>query len=43
MGPEDLAYYGVQDGEHMHLRIHAQGCTTTFEVGSSATMSERRL
>lgn len=31
MGPEDLAYYGVQDGEHMHLRIHAQGCTTTFE------------
>ena len=31
MGPEDLAYYGVKDGEHMHLRIHAQGCTTTFE------------
>ncbi len=31
MGPEDLAYYGVQDGEHLHLRIQANGCTTTFE------------
>jgi len=31
MGPADLAYYGVQDGDRMHLRVESRGCTTTFE------------
>lgn len=31
MGPADLEYYGVSDGERMQLRIVSQGCTTTFE------------
>ncbi len=31
MGPADLEYYGVKDGERMHLRIESQGCTTVFE------------
>jgi propanediol utilization protein len=31
MGPADLDYYGVKDGQRMHLRIESQGCTTVFE------------
>ncbi|RPI91152.1 MAG: phosphate propanoyltransferase [Planctomycetaceae bacterium] len=31
MGPEDLAYFGVNDGEKMHLRIESPGCTTVLE------------
>lgn len=31
MGPADLDYFGVKDGDRMHLRIHTMGCTTTFE------------
>ncbi|TWU09303.1 Phosphate propanoyltransferase [Symmachiella macrocystis] len=31
MGPADLAYYGVADGDRLHLRIESEGCTTTLE------------
>ena len=31
MGPADLEYYGVKDGERMHLRVESRGCTTVFE------------
>lgn len=31
MGPEDLEFYGVKDGDHMHLRIESEGCTTVLE------------
>jgi len=31
MGPADLEYYGVKDGEKMHLRIESPGCTTVLE------------
>lgn len=31
MGPEDLEFYGVKDGDHMHLRIESAGCTTVLE------------
>jgi propanediol utilization protein len=31
MGPADLEYYGVKDGDRMHLRIESKGCTTVFE------------
>ena len=31
MGPEDLEYYGVKDGDHVHLRIESPGCTTVLE------------
>ena len=31
MGPEDLEYYGVKDGEMVHLRIESPGCTTVLE------------
>lgn len=31
MGPADLEYYGVKDGEKMHLRVESDGCTTTLE------------
>jgi propanediol utilization protein len=31
MGPADLEYYGVQDGDRMNLRIESPGCTTVFE------------
>lgn len=31
MGPDDLAVYGAADGDRLHLRIVAQGCTTVFE------------
>lgn len=31
MGPEDLEYYGVQDGDLMRLKIISEGCTTILE------------
>ena len=31
MGPQDLAYYGVADGDAMHLRVESRGCTTVLE------------
>lgn len=31
MGPADLDFYGVEDGQRMNLRIESPGCTTTFE------------
>ncbi|MEO1999696.1 MAG: phosphate propanoyltransferase [Planctomycetaceae bacterium] len=31
MGPDDLLRYGVSDGDRMHLRIEANGCTTVLE------------
>lgn len=31
MGPEDLEYYGVKDGDMLHLRIESPGCTTVLE------------
>ena len=31
MGPEDLKYYNVQNGDSMHLRIESAGCTTVLE------------
>jgi propanediol utilization protein len=31
MGPADLEFYGVRDGDRMHLRIESKGCTTVFE------------
>jgi len=31
MGPADLDYYGVQDGDLMDLRIESEGCTTVLE------------
>jgi putative phosphotransacetylase len=31
MGPADLAYYGVKNGESMNLRVVSQGCTTVLE------------
>lgn len=31
MGPEDLAFYGVADKDHIHLRIESPGCTTVLE------------
>ncbi len=31
MGPADLAYYDVQNGDKMHLRIESAGCTTVLE------------
>ena len=31
MGPEDLEYYGVKDGDRVHLRIESPGCTTVLE------------
>lgn len=31
MGPADLEYYGVQNGDHVHLRIESAGCTTLLE------------
>jgi len=31
MGPDDLAYYAVNDQDRMHLRIESPGCTTVFE------------
>lgn len=31
MGPADLEYFGVADGDRLHLRIASEGCTTTLE------------
>lgn len=31
MGPADLEYYDVKDGDSMHLRIESPGCTTVLE------------
>jgi propanediol utilization protein len=31
MGPADLAYYGVKNGEKMNLRIVSHGCTAVLE------------
>lgn len=31
MGPSDLEYYGVKDGEKMNLRVESAGCTTLLE------------
>ena len=31
MGPDDLAYYGVANGDHVNLRIESPGCTTVLE------------
>ncbi|WP_010584972.1 phosphate propanoyltransferase [Schlesneria paludicola] len=31
MSPADMEYYGVSNGDRMHLRIVSPGCTTTLE------------
>ena len=31
MGPEDLAYYGVKNGDKMQLRVESPACTTVLE------------
>ena len=31
MGPADLAYYQVKNGDKLHLRVEANGCTTVYE------------
>jgi propanediol utilization protein len=31
MGPADLAYYGVSNGDAMDLRVESNGCTTVLE------------
>ncbi|MEZ6046701.1 MAG: phosphate propanoyltransferase [Planctomycetaceae bacterium] len=31
MGPEDLKYYGVKNGDMMNLRVESEGCTTVLE------------
>lgn len=31
MGPEDLEFYGVRDGDSVQLRIESSGCTTVLE------------
>ena len=31
MGPSDLKYYGVENGDTMHLRVESPGCTTVLE------------
>jgi propanediol utilization protein len=31
MGPADLDYYSVKDGDVMDLRIESEGCTTVLE------------
>jgi propanediol utilization protein len=31
MGPEDLEYYGVRDGDLVHLRVESPSCTTVLE------------
>lgn len=31
MGPADLEYYGVKNGDAMNLRVESPGCTTTLE------------
>jgi propanediol utilization protein len=31
MGPADCAYYGVKNGDMVHLRVESRGCTTVLE------------
>jgi putative phosphotransacetylase len=31
MGPDDLAWYRVANGDHVHLRVESFGCTTVLE------------
>jgi len=31
MGPADLAYYGVANGDKVNLRVESEGCTTVLE------------
>ena len=31
MGPADCQYYGVNNGDMVHLRVESQGCTTLLE------------
>ncbi len=31
MGPADCAYYGVKNGDKVHLRVESRGCTTVLE------------
>ena len=31
MGPADLEYYGVSNGDSMHLRVKSEGCTSILE------------
>lgn len=31
MGPADLKYYGVENGDKVNLRIESEGCTTVLE------------
>jgi propanediol utilization protein len=31
MGPDDLKYYNVKNGDVMHLRVESPGCTTVLE------------
>lgn len=31
MNPSEMAYYGVKNGDAMHLRIESPGCTTVLE------------
>ena len=31
MGPDDLTYYGISNGDHVNLRIESPGCTTVLE------------
>ncbi|MBD3674761.1 MAG: phosphate propanoyltransferase [Planctomycetaceae bacterium] len=31
MGPADLKYYGVENGDKLNLRIESEGCTTVLE------------
>ncbi len=31
MGPADIEYYGVSNGDLMHLRVVSEGCTTVLE------------
>ncbi|HQX49717.1 MAG TPA: phosphate propanoyltransferase [Planctomycetaceae bacterium] len=31
MGPDDLVFYGVNDGDRVNLRVESAGCTTVLE------------
>lgn len=43
MGPEDLAYYGVSNGDLIHLRIESPGCTTVLEDLAVRAANEIKL
>jgi len=43
MGPADLDYYGVRDGDFMNLRIESPGCTTVLEELKVRAGKEIRL